>query len=272
MLKVKLAALVCALLIGGGVALVISGSRDHHPAPIRVTAVGSEHPTTAVDAAARSTPPAQTRTSRTVDHTSRHHHAGASDASPPQSLREHRSSGSKTTAATQPVTTSTTTPNTNVATEYTPNPRSSGMSISIPAIGVDAPIVTVGVAADHTIAVPPLDRPNETAWYDGSARPGQQGAAVIVGHIDTAATGPAVFYKLPDLRPGDRITIRARHRTRFVYRVDGLREYRKTSVPIARVFGPVSYPALRLISCTGAFDYATGHYLDNVVVYASIVS
>jgi hypothetical protein len=59
---------------------------------------------------------------------------------------------------------------------------------------------------------------------------------------------------------------------RVVYRVDGRREYHKTALPYAQVFGPVRYAALRLITCGGSFDDQTGHYVDNVVVYASLVS
>jgi sortase (surface protein transpeptidase) len=146
------------------------------------------------------------------------------------------------------------------------------MSLRIPAIHVDAPIDAVGVAADHSIAVPPLDKSNLAAWYDGSVHPGEQGTAVILGHIDSAATGPSVFYHLSSLRPGDRVTVTVPKLGRVVYKVDGRREYHKTTIPYAQVFGPVDYAALRLITCGGAFDYQTGHYVDNVVVYASLVS
>lgn len=95
---------------------------------------------------------------------------------------------------------------------------------------------------------------------------------MILGHIDSAATGAAVFYYLDKLRPGNLVTITLPHAGRVRYRVDGLREYHKSALPYARVFGPVSYPGLRLITCGGAFDYQTGHYVDNIVVYASMVS
>ena len=289
MLKLKLAAAVCALLVGGGVALIVTGAHNHHPRPIRVTPLGTLGPTTAVPVAAAQARRHRRSVGRRAAPTSssnpsaEHHHRPAGGDATQQPLADVGQTGPGTTApvasSTTPTSTnptaSTTPPSTHVATRSSPHPshpKSSGMSITIPAIGVHAPVVTVGVTADHTIAVPPLDKPNETAWYDGSARPGQDGAAVILGHIDTAATGPAVFYNLPKFRPGNLVTIRTRHGGRLVYRVDGLREYRKTSVPLARLFGPVPYPGLRLISCTGAFDYATGHYVDNVVVYASIVS
>jgi sortase (surface protein transpeptidase) len=146
------------------------------------------------------------------------------------------------------------------------------MSIRIPAIGVDAPVVGVGVNPDHSIAVPPLDESNLAAWYDGSAPPGQVGTSVILGHIDSAATGPSVFYRLAGLRPGDRVTVGIPHRGAVVYRVDGRREYHKAMLPYAVVFAPARYAALRLITCGGAFDSSTGHYVDNIVVYASLVS
>ncbi len=145
------------------------------------------------------------------------------------------------------------------------------MWIDIPAIDVHAPVVTVGVNSDDTVAVPPLDKPHETAWYSGSAVPGHDGAAVILGHVDSAATGPAVFYNLSEMRPGEVIKV-TRDARIVAYRVDGVREYRKTSVPLTQIYGPIPYPGLRLITCGGQFDSQTGHYVDNIVVYASLVS
>ena len=37
------------------------------------------------------------------------------------------------------------------------------------------------------------------------------------------------------------------------------------------MYGPTPDPELRLITC-GTFDYATGHYLSNTVVYAAEVA
>ena len=144
-------------------------------------------------------------------------------------------------------------------------------SIQIPAIDVHAPVVTLGLNPDKSVQVPPLDKPYETGWYAGSALPGHDGAAVILGHVDAAATGPAVFYNLAKMRPGDSITIALAGHAEVAYQVDGVREYQKTALPASLIYGPLPYPGLRLITCGGQFDYQTGHYLDNVVVYASMI-
>ncbi len=144
-------------------------------------------------------------------------------------------------------------------------------SIQIPAIAVHAPVVTLGLNPDKSVQVPPLDKPYETGWYAGSALPGHDGAAVILGHVDAAATGPAVFYNLDKMRPGDSITIVLGGHTEVAYQVDGIREYQKTELPPSLIYGPLPYAGLRLITCGGQFDSQTGHYIDNIVVYASMI-
>src|SRR6266540_2780718 len=80
--------------------------------------------------------------------------------------------------------------------------------LDIPAIGVSTPLITLGLNADGTIAVPPLQRDAPAGWYRYLATPGEVGPAVILGHVDTARDGPAVFYRLHQLRPGDTVGVR----------------------------------------------------------------
>lgn len=309
MLRTKLPAAGCVALVGAGAALVAIDPGEHGSSSTPLKAVGSVGPVTAAPTAASpaaaaeqhrpvAAPPARASTPR---HSRLHPAVNVGTPQPAQTV----ASSVGATGGSGP---STESPGTNIATitprttcapatdapasstttsasaspppaPTTNDPSSSssgrggqGMWIRIPAIHVNAPVVTVGVNSDHSIAVPPLDKPYETAWYDGSARPGHVGTSVILGHIDSAATGAAVFYYLDKLRPGNLVTITLPHAGRVRYRVDGLREYHKTTLPYARVFGPVSYPGLRLITCGGAFDCQTGHYVDNIVVYASMVS
>jgi hypothetical protein len=77
------------------------------------------------------------------------------------------------------------------------------VSIAIAAVGVDARVVPVGLRADGTMEVPAVDL---AGWYEPGPRPGEAGPAVIVGHVDSRR-GPAVFYRLGELRPGDRIVV-----------------------------------------------------------------
>jgi sortase (surface protein transpeptidase) len=137
--------------------------------------------------------------------------------------------------------------------------------IEIPAIGVRAPVVPLGIAADRTLEVP--TRFGDTGWWTGGARPGEAGPAIVVGHVDSR-TGPAVFYRLRELGAGDAITFLRRDGTRVRFVVRRIAHYPKDRFPTAAVYGATRRATLRLITCSGSFDRASGHYLDNTVVYA----
>jgi hypothetical protein len=150
--------------------------------------------------------------------------------------------------------------------------RSLPLSVDIPAIGVNSRLLHLGVNSDGTIQVPSLyTRPDEAAWYRYSATPGQIGASVIEGHVD-GYHGPAVFFRLGALRPGDSINVTLADGITAVFRVTGVRQYLKSSFPARAIYGATGYAALHLITCGGAFDYATGHYLSSTVVFASLTS
>lgn len=149
---------------------------------------------------------------------------------------------------------------------------SAPVSVTIPAIGVRSRLLHLGLDADGTIAVPSLTASaGEAAWYKYSATPGQAGAAVIEGHVDSYR-GPAVFFRLGALRPGNKIDVKLADGITAVFRVSGVREYAKSNYPAKTIYGATNYAALRLITCGGDFDYSTGHYLSSVVVFASLVS
>ena len=150
--------------------------------------------------------------------------------------------------------------------------RSLPVSVDIPAIGVNSKVLHLGVSADGMIQVPSLyTQANDAAWYKYSATPGQIGASVIEGHLDTYQ-GPAVFFRLGALRPGDRIDVRLADGITAVFRVTGTREYPKSNFPAKAIYGATDHAALRLITCGGAFDNATHHYLSSTVVFASLTS
>jgi sortase (surface protein transpeptidase) len=148
-----------------------------------------------------------------------------------------------------------------------PLARSVPVQIRIPAIAVNAPVTELGLDADGAIQVPPLNQHNLAGWYEYGPTPGQQGPAVIVGHVDSY-TGPSVFYRLKDLRKGERIYVTLADGQRPAFIVDGLQEASKDQFPTSAVYGSLPYQGLRLITCGGPFDTGTGHYLDNVIVYA----
>jgi len=151
-------------------------------------------------------------------------------------------------------------------------PRSLPVSVEIPAIGVDSTLLRLGINADGSIQVPSLvTSANDAAWYRYSATPGQIGTSVIEGHVDSYR-GPAVFYRLGALRPGDIIEVGLADGTTAIFRVTGVREYLKSNFPAKTIYGATNYAALRLITCGGAFDFATGHYLSSTVVFASLAA
>ena len=148
-------------------------------------------------------------------------------------------------------------------------PAARPVSLTIPLIGVKTRLVMLGLTARGAMQVP--SSTTVAGWYTGSPRPGAIGSAIIAGHIDSL-TGPGVFYRLSELRVGDRVYVRRADGTTVEFRVTAVRSYLKDDFPTQAVFGPTPYPQLRLITCGGAFDFATGHYLSNTVVYTTEVA
>jgi sortase (surface protein transpeptidase) len=144
-------------------------------------------------------------------------------------------------------------------------PVSAGMRIQIPAIGVDAGVVKLGLNTDSTLQVP--STPSDAGWWSGGTRPGEVGPAVIVGHVNWGGV-TGVFGRLGDLRKGEQVLIRRPDGAVDRYVVTGSAVYPKSSFPTKAVYGTIGYAGLRLITCTGGFDSATGHYVDNLIVFA----
>jgi sortase (surface protein transpeptidase) len=150
-----------------------------------------------------------------------------------------------------------------------PKPVAAPVALTIPLIGVRTQLIMLGLTSAGELQVP-----SSTAvagWYTGSPRPGAVGSAIIVGHIDSYR-GPGVFYRLIKLTRGDKIYVKRADGTLVEFRVTSVQIYLKDRFPTEDVYGPVPDAELRLITCGGAFDPATGHYLSNIVVYATEVS
>jgi LPXTG-site transpeptidase (sortase) family protein len=145
--------------------------------------------------------------------------------------------------------------------------RARPWQVDIPAIGVAVNLATLGDPDGASLPVPPLARAaTEAGWYRFTSVPGSVGNSVIVGHVDTYV-GPAVFYNLYQLRPGDAIYVTTgAARERFA--VHWVHEVTKVRFPVNQIFGDTGRHQLWLITCGGAFDYQTGHYLDNIIVSA----
>lgn len=142
------------------------------------------------------------------------------------------------------------------------------LHLSISAIDVDSAVTSVGVTKSGALGVPTGSEQNEAAWFRESPTPGQYGASVIVGHIDTIH-GPSVFYRLGALHPGDEITVRRQDHLKVTFVVDGVRQYpNRDNLPIKDLYGGNPDQAgLRLVTCSN-FDHSIGHYRGNLIVYA----
>ena len=150
--------------------------------------------------------------------------------------------------------------------------RALPLQLVIPAIGVSTDLLQLGLNPDHSVQVPPLSRHSEAGWYKYSPTPGQLGPAVILGHVDSAEYGPAVFFRLGALRPGNTLSITRADHTAAVFRIDRVVSYPKDHFPTLQVYGNTGNAALRLITCGGKFDFTTRNYESNIVAYASLVS
>ncbi|MCX4470357.1 class F sortase [Micromonospora sp. NBC_01655] len=149
--------------------------------------------------------------------------------------------------------------------------RATPTTIAIPRIGVDAPIMTLGTNPDGTVQVPPLEQALSAGWYSPGASPGETGNAVIVGHVDSAKVGgPAVFFELGSLRPGDAITVSRDDGSQVAFTVEEVKAYPKTAFPTELVYGPNDRAGLRVVTCGGQFDEKAGSYRDNVVAFATM--
>lgn len=139
----------------------------------------------------------------------------------------------------------------------------------IPAIAVSTRLVRLGRLPDGSLEVPHAWQ--TAGWFDQGPRPGQPGPAVILGHVDSTA-GPAVFFRLRELRPRDIVRVGLADGRILIFRVRRVRLYPKDKFPTEAVYFPTLKRELRLITCGGAFDYANRNYLSNVVVYATLVT
>ena len=144
--------------------------------------------------------------------------------------------------------------------------------ICIPAIRVDADVITTGLNADRTIQVPTLAQVALASWYKYSPAPGVVGPSIILGHVDSAQYGKGVFYDLGRLHSGDRVRIERADSMVATYRVDKVAQYPKSSFPTQLVYGDTARPTLRLITCGGTFDPSAGSYEDNIVAFGTLLS
>jgi LPXTG-site transpeptidase (sortase) family protein len=151
-----------------------------------------------------------------------------------------------------------------------PRARSVPVGLRIPAIGVDTPVMRLGLAPDGSVRVPPITADDRAGWYEHSPTPGQTGPSVILGHVTVGKYGDGVFRHLDRLRRGERIEARLENGTTAEFAVTDVRTVAKADFPAEDVYGNVNRPELRLITCGGPLD--KDGYRDNVIVFAVATS
>ncbi|RWZ51295.1 class F sortase [Halobacillus fulvus] len=139
--------------------------------------------------------------------------------------------------------------------------------LEIPSIGVDAPIGEQGYTEDGGMAVP--NSVTEVGWFEPGTKPGKRGNSVIAGHVD-GRNGPAVFFDLKELSPGDEIYVYGEDGSKLTFTVDRLESYPYNDSPIREIFGPTNNRSLNLITCTGLYDQENQLYTERLTVYTSL--
>ncbi|MDX3234974.1 class F sortase [Streptomyces sp. ME03-5709C] len=152
---------------------------------------------------------------------------------------------------------------------HTPLPPARPLRIDIPSAGIHAKLVERGLTADGAVDPPPFSTPEVAGWYGRGPAPGDAGAALIVGHVDTR-TKAAVFYALSTVTQGDLVEVTRSDGSVAEFAVEGVEIVDKKGFRPDRVYGSGVRPELRLITCGGTFDHATQSYSANVVVYAAL--
>lgn len=144
-------------------------------------------------------------------------------------------------------------------------------AVRIPRLGVESTLIQTGIAPDGTAEVPPGGAGAPASWMTVSPRPGEQGPAVLLGHVDGGGS-PGVFAKVGELRPGDEVLVDREQAPSVRFEVYRVQQAPKTAFPTDLAYGDTAGAELRLITCGGAFDRDAGHYQDNVLVLARLAT
>lgn len=151
-------------------------------------------------------------------------------------------------------------------------PRAIPIRLQVPAIDVDSKLRKIGLNSEGEISTPPLVKDSHAYWLKVSPTPGELGPATIIGHVDSAAYGPGVFFRLGNLRQRDKIFVARSDGSVAIFAVERVVEYKKARFPTRQVYGNIDHAGLRLITCGGTFDSSNRSYESNIVVYAALVS
>ncbi|WP_329614057.1 class F sortase [Streptomyces brevispora] len=150
-------------------------------------------------------------------------------------------------------------------------PRSVPTRLRIPTLAVDAPFTSLSIGASGKLDPPPANDQNLVGWFKDGVTPGERGASIVAGHVDTTI-GPAVFLQLRFLQPGASVDITRTDGTVATFKVDTVETFSKAKFPDKRVYSDTPDAQLRLITCGGNYNKTAKDYEDNVVVFAHLDS
>ncbi len=148
-------------------------------------------------------------------------------------------------------------------------PAAEPVRLAIPKIDVDVAFeAPLGLKESGEIEVP--EAYDTVAYYKYGPTPGELGPAVILGHVDSFE-GPAVFFSLGQLKPGDQIMVTRADGSLAIFAVEALERHPQSGFPTVQVYGDLDHAGLRLITCSGTYDHGTLRYSHNLIVFAKLV-
>ncbi len=140
----------------------------------------------------------------------------------------------------------------------------------IPALGINTPIESVGVRRDGTMETPGQRPWNDVGWYNAGPRPGEQGSAVIAGHLDRPGGNPAVFWRLRNLHVGDDVLVVDAHGKTLRFHVTRIGLYPPQDAPVQDIFGNTAGSFLNLTTCAGDWIPTEHQTALREVVYTAL--
>lgn len=141
--------------------------------------------------------------------------------------------------------------------------------LEIPQLKINTFIVPVGIDEHERMDVPKSFE--NVGWFKYGSIPGEQGNAVIAGHLDSP-TGPAIFYNLNTLQIGDFIHVLNIKGEKMTFIIKEKKIYNTSSFPIEKVFGYTDKKILNIITCDGAFDHNAKTYDKRLVLVSQLIN
>ena len=142
-------------------------------------------------------------------------------------------------------------------------------TLRIPKIKVDAEVIALGIMPDGKLDAP--KNASQVGWWNGGKLPGEQGTAVIDGHLNLQGK-PAVFWNLRRLRRGDRFEVEDEKGEKLTFQIRKVKKFPVANAPLDDIFLKAGGRYLNLITCAGQWDDAIGHYNERLVIFSELVS